>query len=147
VALLCGVAAALPLTMTEPWETLGQVRSGRTMHGGRTRYLLVVAETAVALMLAIASMLMVRTIRTFATLDLGFDPRGVITAALPRPPLPATDAERLARMHQLEAEVIEAVRQVQASSRQASVEAPWACRSGSEASRCLVRIATSEQSG
>jgi hypothetical protein len=50
--------------------------------------------------------------RTLATLDLGFNPDGVVTAVMPRPAIPATNAERLARVHESEAEVIAAVRAI-----------------------------------
>jgi predicted permease len=50
--------------------------------------------------------------RSLATLDLGFDPQGVISATLPAPVDPATDAEKLARTHDAEAAVIEAVKQL-----------------------------------
>ena len=112
VALLCGVAASLPLTMVKPWRALGDVRSGSTVQGRRVRGALVIGEIAVALMLVVASMLMVRTVRALATLDLGFNPQQVIAATLPRPAVPAVDAGALTRMHEAEVQVIEAVRQL-----------------------------------
>jgi putative ABC transport system permease protein len=112
VALCCGVAASLPLTMIKPWRALGSARSASTLQGRRVRRVLAVGEIAVALVLVVASMLMVRTMRAVATLDLGFDPRGVVTAALPRPAPPSLDAGALARTHEAEVQVIEAVRQL-----------------------------------
>src|SRR5204863_2319304 len=101
-ALLCGVAASLPLTMVKPWSVLGNVRSGSTLHGRRVRRALAVGEIAVALMLVVASMLMVRTVRSLATLDLVFNPHGVVAASMPRPAVPALDAGGLARVHDAE---------------------------------------------
>lgn len=112
VALLCGGAASLPLTMIKPWRALGNVRGASTFEGRRLRRALAVAEIAVALMLVVASMLMVRTVRVLSALDLGFNPHGVIAATLPRPAVPALDASGLTRMHEAEAQVIEAVRQL-----------------------------------
>jgi putative ABC transport system permease protein len=55
---------------------------------------------------------MVRTVRSMASLELGFNPQGVITAALPRPPDPAVDPGGLARMHDAEVQVIGAVNEL-----------------------------------
>jgi predicted permease len=112
VALFCGVAASLPLSMLTPWRALGSARSGSALQGRRVRRVLAVAEIAAALVLVVASMLMVRTIRALVSQDLGFNPHGVVAAALPRPARPALDADALARMHEAENEVIEAVRQL-----------------------------------
>jgi len=112
VALFCGLAAALPLTTLRPWAALGNARGGRTTEGRRIRRALAVCEIAVALVLVVASMLMVRTMRSLAALDLGFDPRGVISASLPKPRNLSFDADELARMHDAETTVIEAVRRL-----------------------------------
>ncbi len=112
VALLCGTAASLPLTMVQPWRVLGNLRTGSTLQGRRVRRALAVGEIAVALMLVVASMLMVRTVRSLATLDLGFNPHGVVAASMPRPAVPALDAGGLARIHETEVQVIDAVRQL-----------------------------------
>jgi predicted permease len=112
VALFCGVAASLPLTMLKPWRALGNACSGSTMQGRRVRRVLAVGEIAVALVLVVASMLMVRTLRALLAQDLGFNPQGVIAAALPRPARPPLDADALARSHAAEVQVIEAVQQL-----------------------------------
>jgi predicted permease len=112
VGLSCGMAASLPLTMVAPWRELGTARSGSTLQGRRIRRVLAVGEIAVALVLVVASMLMVRSLRAMATQDLGFNPQGVITAALPRPARPSLDAGALARAHDAEVQVIEAVRRL-----------------------------------
>jgi len=112
VALFCGLAAALPLTRLKPWSALGSARGGGTMQGRRVRRALAVCEIAVALVLVVASMLMVRTMRALAALDLGFDPKGVISASLPKPRNLSFDADELARMHDAETTVIDAVRQL-----------------------------------
>ena len=112
VALFCGVAASLPLTMLKPWRALGSARSGGTLQGRRVRRVLAVGEIAVALVLVVASMLMVRTMRALLTQDLGFNPQGVISATLPRPARPPLDADALAPAHDAEVQVIEAVTQL-----------------------------------
>jgi len=112
VALSCGLAASLPLTMAAPWRVLGSARSRSTLQGRRIRRVLAVGEIAVALVLVVASMLMVRTMRALLTQDLGFNPQGVIAATLPMPLRPPLDAAAHAVAHEAEAQVIEAVRRV-----------------------------------
>jgi predicted permease len=112
VALFCGVAASLPLTMLNPWRALGNARSGSMLQGRRVRRVLAVGEIALALVLVVASMLMVRTMRALLTQDLGFNPQGVIAAALPRPARPPLDDDALALAHETEVQVIEAVTQL-----------------------------------
>jgi predicted permease len=109
VALFCGMAASLPLTMITPWRTLSSAPNSRILQGRRVRRVLAVGEIAVALVLVVASMLMVRTVRALLTQDLGFNPEGVISAALPRPARPALDADALALVHEAEVQVIDAV--------------------------------------
>ena len=46
VALMCGVAASLPLTMLQPWRSLGSARSGVTLEGRRVRRALAVCGIA-----------------------------------------------------------------------------------------------------
>ena len=74
--------------------------------------MLAVGEIAVALVLVVASMLMVRTMRALLTQDLGFNPQGVISATLPRPARTPLDADALAPVHEAEVQVIEAVTQL-----------------------------------
>jgi putative ABC transport system permease protein len=112
VALSCGIAASLPLTMVAPWRVLGTARSGSTLQGRHARRMLAVCEIAVALVLVVASILMLRSLRAMAAHDLGFDPQGVITAALPAPARPALDADAHAIVHEAEAQVIDAVRRL-----------------------------------
>ena len=112
VALLCGVAASLPLTMLKPWRALGSARSRGTLQGRRIRRVLAVGEIAAALVLVVASMLMVRTMRALLTQDLGFNPQGVISAPLPRPSRPPLEPAALAQTHDAGGQVIEAVSQL-----------------------------------
>ena len=98
--------------MLVPWKSLGNARSGSTLQGRRIRGVLAVGEIAVALVLVVASMLMVRTMRALLTQDLGFNPQGVISATLPRPARPPLDADALAPVHDAEVQVIEAVTQL-----------------------------------
>ena len=109
VALFCGVGASLPLTMLMPWRALAGARSGNTLQGRHVRRMLAVGEIAVALVLVVASMLMVRTMRALLAQDLGFNPEGVISAALPRPARSALDPDALALVHDAEVQVIEEV--------------------------------------
>jgi putative ABC transport system permease protein len=112
VALCCGVAASIPLTRIAPWRTLAAARGGSTLQGRRVRRGLAVGEIAIAFVLVVASMLMVRTMRALLTQDLGFNPKGVIAATLPRPARPPLDAAALALAHEDEVGVIEAVAQL-----------------------------------
>ena len=109
VALFCGVTASLPLTMLMPWRALAGARSRTTLQGRGVRRVLAVGEIAVALVLVVASMLMVRTMRALLMQDLGFNPQGVIAAALPVPARPPLDAAAHELAHEAEAQVVEAV--------------------------------------
>ncbi len=112
VALLCGLAASLPISRVRPWGVLSGARSGETIRGRRFRRALTSGEIAIALMLVVAAILMVRTIRSLVALDLGFDPAGVVTASLPRPSIIPLDPSGGGRMRELELQVIEQVRQL-----------------------------------
>jgi putative ABC transport system permease protein len=112
VALFCGIAASLPLTVLKPWRAMGSAGSGGPLQGRRIRHVLAVGEIAAALVLVVASMLMVRTMRALLTQDLGFNPRGVISAPLPGPSRPPLEPGALAQTHDAAVQVIEAVSQL-----------------------------------
>ena len=111
--------------MLKPWRALGNAPVEARSRGAASVACLRSAKSRVALVLVVASMLMVRTMRALLTQDLGFNPRGVIAAALPRPARPPLDANALALMHEAEVQVVEAVTQLPASWLLAWVGARW----------------------
>ena len=108
VALACGIAASLPLTIFHPWSALGSARSGSTLQGRRFRRALAVCEIAVALVLVVAAMLMVRTVQSLGAIDLGFNPDHVVEASMPLPFAPLHDGVENA--HAIEAAVMDEVK-------------------------------------
>lgn len=82
VGIVCGVLAALP-TDAAPRAVFGSAQAATTPRTTRTRHAVTVCEIALALMLAVASSLMVRTLQALNAIDLGFDPRGVVSVSLP----------------------------------------------------------------
>jgi putative ABC transport system permease protein len=79
----CGVAAALSIDRANPDP--GELRTaGRAggRHGQRLRRVLIVAELSLALMLVVASGLLVRTLRALEAQELGFDPHHVVSIGL-----------------------------------------------------------------
>jgi predicted permease len=92
VGLFCGLVPAFRSSRVDPYDALKG--SGRTILGSRQRLLsgLVVAEAALALVLLIAAGLLLRSFARLQTVDPGFDPQGVVTAAYTLPP--RTNPER-----------------------------------------------------
>jgi predicted permease len=92
VALMSGAAAILVMlmaVMVPSWRMarrhrLGTVDAARVAggRGGRVRALLVGAQTAIALVLLSASMLLLTTLRRNASIDPGFDASNVVTGQL-----------------------------------------------------------------
>jgi putative ABC transport system permease protein len=74
----CGWAAtwSVPLRAGSAGRAVGTDRSGR---GRRFREVLVVGQTAVAFVLIVAAGLMLRTVHAVDSIELGFDPRNVIS--------------------------------------------------------------------
>jgi putative ABC transport system permease protein len=97
-AILFGLAPALHSSRLGLVEALRpSVRGGSGHGGGRLRGGLVVAEVAIALVLVTGGMLMVRSFRNLRGGDLGFEPRGLLTARLSLPGYRYRDpAQRLA---------------------------------------------------
>jgi putative ABC transport system permease protein len=93
--ILFGMAPALAATRPDVQETLQDASRGSTggRGGQRFRQVMVVAEVAVALILLAGASLMTQSFRKLADINLGFDPKRVLTARLV---LPAAryDAER-----------------------------------------------------
>ena len=84
--LFFGLASAWQSSRVDPYNALKH--GGRTVSGARQglRSGLVVAEAALALVLMVAAGLFLRTLARLQTVNPGFDPRGVLTAAYSLPP-------------------------------------------------------------
>jgi putative ABC transport system permease protein len=97
---LFGLAPALTATRPDVQETLKDSSRGTTSGRGRQRLrqLLVTAEIGLALMLVSSAGLMIESLRRMYSIDLGFDPKSVLTL---RVFLPAAkyDAGRALRFH------------------------------------------------
>jgi putative ABC transport system permease protein len=81
VGLICGLLASLS-TRVRPRTLFGVAHAATTPRAIRLRRAVTVCEVALALMLAIAASLMVRTVAALNAIDLGFDPRSVVSADL-----------------------------------------------------------------
>jgi putative ABC transport system permease protein len=81
VGLICGLLASLS-TRVRPRTLFGAAQAATTPRAIRIRRAVTVCEVALALMLAIAASLMVRTVAALNAIDLGFDPRAVVSADL-----------------------------------------------------------------
>jgi putative ABC transport system permease protein len=81
VGIVCGVLASLP-TNAAPRAVFGSVQAATTPRTTRTRHAVTVCEIALALMLAVASSLMVRTLQALNAIELGFDARAVVSVEL-----------------------------------------------------------------
>lgn len=99
-AVLLGLLPALRLTSPALLTTLSRssrgATTGRERH--RTRQVLVVAQTALALVLLVGSGLMVRSFQQMRAIDAGFQPENVATFRLSLP-TPAYDQDAVARFH------------------------------------------------
>jgi putative ABC transport system permease protein len=104
VGTVCGMLALMP-TRSVPRAVFGAVRASLSPRASRFRQGLTVCEIALALMLAVAATLMVRTVRALGAIELGFDPSHVVVADLS---LGFTRAELSGRQFQMD--VIERVR-------------------------------------
>ncbi len=82
IGLLCGLAGTLSLDRLNLRGALRAAGADAGGHGRRFRQALTVSQIALALMLVVAAGLLVRTLRTVGALDLGFDPRNVISVGL-----------------------------------------------------------------
>jgi putative ABC transport system permease protein len=97
VGTICGLLAALPACPSAS-TLVGAGRVTAPRRTSRFREGLIVCEIALALMLVVAAMLMVRTVRALGDIDLGFDPTHVVAADLSstvRPGGPFTDGRQL----------------------------------------------------
>ena len=80
--LACGLAACLSLDRANPKTAFRQAGAGAVPRGRPFRYLLTVTQVALALMLTVASGLLIRTMRAVEGLDLGFQPDRVIAVGV-----------------------------------------------------------------
>lgn len=100
-----GLLPALRTTRVGVGEVLRSVGRGLTAssEGVRTRQAFVVAQTAFALVLVTAAAVLARSYAQLRSVELGFDPRGVLTfaVAVPASSYP-DDAQARAYFHQLE---------------------------------------------
>ena len=81
VGLLCGLLASLP-TKPSTQTLFGAARAAGTPRTMRMRQVVTVCEIGLALMLAVAATLMVRSVRALNAIDLGVDPSAVVSADL-----------------------------------------------------------------
>jgi putative ABC transport system permease protein len=108
--LLFGILPALQASRPDLRETIAEGGRGSLSAGrGRIRNLLVALEVAVALVLLVGSVLLIRSFWNVLSVDTGFDARGIVTMdmSLPRSKYPAAD--RSARFYR---ELIERLRTV-----------------------------------
>ncbi|HXB67559.1 MAG TPA: ABC transporter permease [Candidatus Acidoferrales bacterium] len=94
--LFFGLAPAWQSSRVDPYHALK--RGGRGVSGARQglRSGLVVAEAALALVLLVAAGLFLRSFARLQTVNPGFDPRGVVTAAYSLPPASANPVKQAA---------------------------------------------------
>ena len=108
--LIFSIFPALQAVRTDPGEALKT--GGRSASSGRSqialRRSLVVSQIAVSLVLLIASLLFVRSLRNLLNLDPGFQPRGMVLADLDFSPLKLTPGRRLS----LRRDVLERIRAI-----------------------------------
>jgi len=80
--LLFGILPAIQAAGAQPRDLLAENAQGRGRRREGLRRALVVGELALAVMLAVAAMLMVRSFTHVRSIDLGFDPSNVLTARI-----------------------------------------------------------------
>jgi len=80
VGVVCGLLACVPSRST-PRTMFGALATSTT-RGSWLRPAVIVCEVGLALMLAVAASLMVRTVRALEAIDLGFDPTSVVSVSL-----------------------------------------------------------------
>jgi putative ABC transport system permease protein len=104
VGIVCAVLAAIPTTAA-PRAVFGSAQAATTPRTTRIRNAVTVCEIALALLLAVAASLMVRTVQTLNAIDLGFDPRGVVSVSLP---------SRFTELHRVQDQHVEIVERIKA---------------------------------
>jgi predicted permease len=103
LSVLAAVAfGAIPLLRLAPMAaTLHDSGRGQTATRGqhRARHVLMTAQVALALVLLVASGLMVRSVQQLRNIDLGFDPTSALTFGVALPERPYDTRERAASAH------------------------------------------------
>jgi putative ABC transport system permease protein len=92
-ALLFGLAPALQLTRGGSANRLREGGRGQVASGGRMRTLLVVAETALAVLLLVGAGLLLRTFWALQQIDTGFDPASAVAVRIGLPAVSFPTAE------------------------------------------------------
>jgi putative ABC transport system permease protein len=102
-AIVFGLAPALRASKLDLNQGLKQTggRSGAGRSDSRLRSILVIAETALALVLLVCAQLMIQTFLRLKAVDPGFRAENVITARTPLPPRYADVSRRIAFFHQV----------------------------------------------
>jgi putative ABC transport system permease protein len=77
---LCGLVPALRLSRLHLHESLkaGGLRQSRDVRGRRSARILITAEIAFGLVLLVGAGLMIRSLRNLQSVDLGFEPKGLL---------------------------------------------------------------------
>ncbi len=84
--ILVGILPALQATRTDPQESLkADARAGGGRAGTRLRQALIVAEVSLSVVLLLGAGLMMRSFLKLRAVDLGFEPKGVLTMRLTLP--------------------------------------------------------------
>jgi predicted permease len=95
-SLMIGLFPALRLSAAEPGAALrGAGRETGARPRSRIWPLLIGFEVAVAVILLIGSGLLIRTVRNILNSDVGFDPKGLISASLSPDTMPLSEVERI----------------------------------------------------
>ena len=85
-SLLVALLPAIQATRTDPHDSLkSEGRAGLSRVGTRVRHSLIVAEIALSVVLLLGAGLLLRSFVKLQKVDLGFDPRGVLTMRLTLP--------------------------------------------------------------
>ena len=99
IALTAGLLAGLiPALQATRAGALAGFREGRTLagRGGRTRAILIVAQTALSLALLVGCGLLVRSLLRLNAVDLGFEPAGLVMVTVGRSGLDSNGMQRIA---------------------------------------------------
>ncbi|HEY4594916.1 MAG TPA: ABC transporter permease, partial [Thermoanaerobaculia bacterium] len=102
--LLAGLAPAFQMSRPDLAESLrdGTRAGSGTSRGNRTRGVLVIVETALAVVLVVCAGLLIRSFARVAHIDPGFRPEGVLTLQVPLSPVKyPDDAKRWATLNEM----------------------------------------------
>lgn len=108
-----GLMPAWQLSRPALTDALKQHAAGTAPRAGRARRLLVVGQLAAALVLLISAGLLARSFIALTRLDLGFDPRNVLTFEIPLPELESPDDPEVQRQRALVASLLDEIARIQ----------------------------------